>query len=60
MDYAASEFNDNTLSSGTEFKPSGPPISNKFLVGAPFHFYFGTIVGATALEKFKEKYGLSE
>jgi hypothetical protein len=58
--YIFNVFNDNTLSSGTEFKPSGPPISNKFLVGAPFHFYFGTIVGATALEKFKEKYGLSE
>jgi len=58
--YIFNVSNDTVLSSGTEFKPSGPSISSKFLVGAPFHFYFGTIVGATALEKFKEKYGLSE
>jgi hypothetical protein len=32
----------------------------KFIVGAPFHFYFGTIKGATALELFKRKYSVSE
>jgi hypothetical protein len=58
--YIFNVLNDTVPNSGTEFKPKGPPINNKFLVGAPFHFYFGTIVGATALEKFKEKYGLSE
>ena len=34
--------------------------SPKFIVGAPFHFYFGTIKGATALELFKRKYSVSE
>ena len=29
---------------------------NRFLVGAPFHFYFGLINGDTALDKFKTKY----
>jgi hypothetical protein len=28
----------------------------KFLVGAPFHFYFGIIKGESALDKFKAKY----
>lgn len=32
------------------------PFTNKFLVGAPFHFYFGISVGATAMDKFKSKY----
>ena len=32
----------------------------KFIVGAPFHFYFGTIKGATALDLFKRKYSVSE
>jgi hypothetical protein len=32
----------------------------QFIVGAPFHFYFGTIKGATALELFKRKYSVSE
>ena len=29
---------------------------NKFLVGAPYHFYFGLKTGLTALDKFKQKY----
>jgi hypothetical protein len=33
---------------------------NKFLVGAPFHFYFGLIKGETALDKFKELYSIDE
>jgi hypothetical protein len=33
---------------------------NKFIVGAPFHFYFGTVKGETALDKFKTKYSVSE
>jgi hypothetical protein len=28
----------------------------KFLVGAPNHYYFGLIIGATAMDKFKQKY----
>jgi hypothetical protein len=30
--------------------------TNKFIVGAPFQFYFGIIKGASALDKFKTKY----
>ena len=30
--------------------------SSKFLVSAPFHFYFGIIKGSSALDKFKAKY----
>jgi hypothetical protein len=33
---------------------------NKFMVGAPFHFYFGIINGASALDKFKTKYSVDE
>jgi hypothetical protein len=33
---------------------------NKFIVGAPFHFYFGTVKGRTALDIFKTKYSVSE
>jgi len=33
---------------------------NKFLVGAPFHFYFGLNKGLTALDKFKTKYSIGE
>jgi hypothetical protein len=34
--------------------------SNRFIVGAPFHFYFGLIKGSSALDKFKTKYLLNE
>jgi len=33
---------------------------SKFIVGAPFHFYFGTIKGQTALDLFKRKYSVIE
>jgi hypothetical protein len=42
------------------YKPQGPVYSNRFIVGAPFHFYFGTVVGASALDKFKTKYSVDE
>jgi hypothetical protein len=32
----------------------------QFIVGAPFHFYFGTVKGASALDKFKTKYSINE
>jgi hypothetical protein len=32
----------------------------EFLVGAPNHFYFGTIQGESALDKFKTKYSVDE
>lgn len=31
-------------------------LDNKFLVGAPFQFYFGIYVGSTAIDKYKSKY----
>ena len=34
--------------------------SSRFIVGAPFHFYFGLIKGSSALDKFKTKYSLNE
>ena len=34
--------------------------SDKFIVGAPFHFYFGTVKGESALDKFKTKYSIIE
>jgi hypothetical protein len=34
--------------------------SNKFLVGAPFQFYFGVVKGESALDKFKTKYSIIE
>ena len=34
--------------------------TNKFIVGAPFHFYFGVVKGDSALDKFKTKYGIVE
>jgi hypothetical protein len=43
-----------------DYKPQGPVESSRFIVGAPFHFYFGTVVGATALDKFKTKYSIDE
>jgi hypothetical protein len=33
---------------------------NKFLVSAPYHFYFGVKKGLTALDKFKTKYSIVE
>jgi hypothetical protein len=34
--------------------------SDKFIVGAPFHFYFGIVKGESALDKFKSKYSINE
>jgi hypothetical protein len=34
--------------------------SAKFIVGAPFQFYFGIMKGESALDKFKTKYSISE
>ena len=51
---------DSVLNFSSEYKSTGPVLNNKFLVGAPFHFYFGINQGATALNKFKTKYALDE
>jgi len=47
-------FNKNAQGSydGFEF----PGMDTKFIVGAPFHFYFGVVKGNSALDKFKQKY----
>ena len=34
--------------------------SDKFIVSAPFQFYFGVVKGSSALDKFKTKYSVSE
>lgn len=56
--YIFNVFNDSVNVAGTTYKSTVPiaNTTNSFVVGAPFHFYFGTVVGATALEKFKTKY----
>jgi len=36
------------------------PLNKSFIVGAPFHFYFGTVKGDSALDKFKTKYSIDE
>ena len=36
------------------------PRSSKFIVGAPFQFYFGAVKGSSALDKFKTKYSVIE
>lgn len=50
-------FNVNNTGS---FSYNAGTYSSKFLVGAPFHFYFGINQGLTALDKFKTKYSISE
>jgi len=52
--------NDSTLVAGTQYDKVRTNENNIFLVGAPFHFYFGLNQGATALNKFKTKYALDE
>ena len=37
-----------------------PVTSSKFLVGAPFQFYFGVVKGQSALDRFKTKYSIDE
>jgi len=43
-----------------DYSYSAGTYPNKFLVSAPFHFYFGINVGLTALDKFKTKYSVGE
>ena len=37
-----------------------PQTSSKFLVGAPYQFYFGVVKGQSALDRFKTKYSLDD
>lgn len=60
--YIFNVLNDTVNVAGRDYKASGP-IANStssFVVGAPFHFYFGTVVGASAIDKFKTKYLANE
>jgi hypothetical protein len=52
-------FNVNGSVGDGTYKSTGA-LKQKFVVGAPFQFYFGTIVGGTALDKFKTKYSVDE
>lgn len=52
-------FNINGTVGNGEYSTTGA-LKQKFLVGAPFQFYFGTIKGETALDKFKIKYSVDE
>jgi hypothetical protein len=52
-------FNVNGTVGDGEYSKIGS-LKQKFVVGAPFQFYFGTVVGETALDKFKTKYSVDE
>ena len=52
-------FNVNGTVGDGQYLSTGA-IKQKFVVGAPFQFYFGTVVGETALDKFKRKYSVDE
>lgn len=44
-----------SVDANDNYSPIGA-ASNKFLVGAPFHFYFGIKRGSSALDHFRTKY----
>lgn len=48
-----------SLDSNGDYSEKGA-YNSKFLVGAPFHFYFGVNKGFSALNKFKQKYSVDE
>lgn len=52
-------FNVNGTVGDGQYTATGA-LKQKFVVGAPFQFYFGTVVGETALDKFKTKYSVDE
>ena len=49
----------NYPTTGGKYKNTGQ-LASKFLVGAPFQFYFGPVKGASALDRFKTKYSVDE
>jgi len=54
-------FNTNANSpTDFEYSVNAGNYPDKFLVGAPFHFYFGVVKGESALDRFKTKYSLDE
>jgi hypothetical protein len=52
--------NANPITGDFTYSLNGGNYPNKFLVGAPFHFYFGLNKGNSALDKFKTKYSIDE
>ena len=50
----------NYPTTGGKYIFSTQDTSSKFLVGAPFQFYFGPVKGASALDRFKTKYSVDE
>ena len=50
----------DTVNDAIQYSPYAGNWNSSFLVGAPFHFYFGTVVGASALDRFKSKYSIDE
>ena len=50
----------NTLTDDIIYSPFYGNWNGSFLVGSPFHFYFGTVAGASALDRFKAKYSVLE
>jgi hypothetical protein len=50
----------DTINDAIQYSPYAGNWNSSFLVGAPFHFYFGTVVGASALDRFKSKYSVDE
>lgn len=48
-----------SVDSNGKYIPTGA-TSGKFIVGAPFHFYFGIIKGESALDRFKRKFAIIE
>jgi hypothetical protein len=58
--YIFNVSNDTVNDFSQTYKSQGPAYSSRFIVGAPFHFYFGLNQGATSLNRFKTKYSIDE
>lgn len=58
--YIFNVSNDTANNFSQTYKSQGPVYSSRFIVGAPFHFYFGLNQGATSLNRFKTKYSIDE
>ena len=45
----------NPATNGYDFKPE-PGLADKYLMGAPFYFYFGVVKGSSAFDRFTTKW----
>jgi len=50
----------NTDQNGVPTESWPPSQSNKFIVGAPYHFYFGLNIGKTAINRYITKFILNQ